>query len=53
MEREGKVLLFAPKSTVGFHRTEQDIDKIKALWQDGYDQGIARLDEVETFLKGM
>ncbi len=53
LEREGKVLLFAPKSTVGFHRTERDIDKIKALWQDGYDQGIARLDEVETFLKGM
>ncbi len=40
LEREGKVLLFAPKSTVGFHRTERDIDKIKALWQDGYDQGI-------------
>ena len=53
LEREGKVLLFAPKSTVGFHRTERDIDKIKALWQDGYDQGIARLDEAETFLKGM
>ena len=53
LERERKVLLFAPKSTVGFHRTERDIDKIKALWQDGYDQGIARLDEVETFLKGM
>ena len=53
LEREGKVLLFAPKSTVGFHRTERDIDKIKALWQDGYDQGIARLEEVETFLKGM
>ena len=53
LEKEGKVLLFAPKSTVGFHRTERDIDKIKALWQDGYDQGIARLDEVETFLKGM
>ena len=53
LEREGKVLLFAPKSTVGFHRTERDIDKIKALRQDGYDQGIARLDEVETFLKGM
>ena len=53
LEREGKVLLFVPKSTVGFHRTERDIDKIKALWQDGYDQGIARLDEVETFLKGM
>ena len=53
LEKEGKVLLFAPKSTVGFHRTERDIDKIKALWQDGYDQGIARLDEAETFLKGM
>ena len=51
LEREGRVLLFAPSSTAGFHRTERDVDKIRALWQDGYDQGMARLDEVEAFLR--
>ena len=52
LEREGRVLLFAPASTAGFHRTERDVDKIRALWQDGYDQGLARLDEAEAFLRG-
>ena len=52
LEREGRVLLFAPTSTEGFHRTERDVDKIRALWQDGYDQGLARLNEAEAFLRG-
>ena len=52
LEREGRVLLFTPTSTAGFHRTERDVEKIKALWQDGYDQGMARLEEVAAFLRG-
>ena len=52
LEREGRVLVFTPTSTEGFHRTERDVDKIKALWKDGWDQGTARLDEAEVFLKG-
>ena len=52
LEREGRALVFTPTSTEGFHRTERDVDKIKALWKDGWDQGTARLDEVEAFLKG-
>ena len=52
LEREGRVLLFAPSSTRGFHRTERDVEKIRALWQDGWEQGMARLDEVERFLAG-
>lgn len=52
LEREGRALVFTPTSTEGFHRTERDVDKIKALWKDGWDQGMARLDEVESFLKG-
>ena len=52
LEREGKVLLFAPESTAGFHRTERDVEKIRALWQQGRDQALARLDEVEAFLRG-
>lgn len=49
LEREGRVLLFTPYSTQGFSRTERDQGKIKALWQDGYDAGLARLEEVRAF----
>ncbi len=52
LEQEGKVLLFAPHNTQGFRRTERDVAKIRALWQDGYDEGMARLDEVRAFLAG-
>ncbi len=52
LEQEGKVLLFAPHNTQGFRRTERDVAKICALWQDGYDEGMARLDEVRAFLAG-
>ena len=52
LERGGRALVFCPTSTGGFHRTERDVDKIKALWKDGWDQGLARLDEAEAFLKG-
>ena len=49
LEQEGRVLLFAPRSTSGFSRTERDTAKIKALWQDGYDAGLARLEQVRGF----
>ena len=52
LEKEGRVLLFAPHNTQGFSRTERDVVKIQALWQDGYDEGMARLDEVRSFLAG-
>ena len=49
LEKEGKVLLIAPKSTEGFSRVERDLDKIRALWKDGYDQGLAHSEEIRTF----
>ena len=52
LEKEGRVLVFTPTSTQGFHRTERDVEKIRALWKDGWDQGLARLDEAEAFLRG-
>lgn len=39
LEKEGRILVLAPKDTRGFSRTEKDVDKIRALWQDGYLQG--------------
>ena len=50
LEREGRVMVLAPKNTRGFSRTERDVEKIKALWQDGYDQAAGRLDEIAAFL---
>ncbi len=52
LEREGKVLVFAPENTKGFHRTEKDVAKIRALWQVGYRHGLERLEEVKSFWGG-
>ena len=49
LEREGKVLLIAPENTAGFSRVERDLDKIRALWRDGYEQGRARSGELRRF----
>ena len=50
MERQGKALIFAPKCTKGFSRTERDLGKIRALWQEGRDEAVARIDEVRSFV---
>lgn len=50
MEREGKVLLFAPENTQGFSRVERDTDKIKALWQSGLDEAMEREQALRDFL---
>ena len=49
LEKEGRVLLIAPENTRGFSRVERDLGKIRALWQDGYDQGLARAAEIAAF----
>ena len=50
LEREGKALIFCPKSTRGYSRTERDVEKINALWKEGRDEAIARIDEVRSFV---
>ena len=49
LEREGRVLVFAPGTTQGFSRTERDRQKILALWQDGFFAGHRAADAVRTF----
>lgn len=48
-EREGDALVFAPRSTEGFSRVERDTAKIYALWKEGYQDGLARAEEVARF----
>lgn len=52
LEREGKVLVFAPESTEGFSRVEKDVVKIHAHWNAGYQEGLARAGEFTSFLNG-
>ena len=50
-EQRGDVLIFAPDSTEGFSRTERDVVKIHALWQQGLDHARNRADEVTAYLR--
>ena len=49
LEREGKVLIVAPKDTLGCSRTEKDLDTIRALWQEGYFDGRREIDRIREF----
>ena len=52
LEREGRALVLAPESTAGFHRLERDLEKIRGMFQSGYDAAAARMDEIKAFLSG-
>lgn len=43
-------MIFTPESTEGFSRIEKDVVKIHALWNTGYQEGIARAEEFARFL---
>ena len=51
-EREGRVMVFLPENTEGFSRTERDLEKIRALWQNGLDDAANRREELQAFLSG-
>lgn len=51
-EREGKLLVIAPESTLGVARTERDTEKLRLLWAEGYQTAIDRLEEVRDYLQG-
>lgn len=51
-EREGKLLVIAPESTLGVARTERDTEKLRLLWAAGYQMAADRLDEIRHYLQG-
>lgn len=51
-EKEGKVMIIRPESTVGFSRLERNKDKIRNLYNDGYIKGLKNADKVKDFLAG-
>lgn len=50
LERQGKVLIFAPDSLHGVGRIEHNVEKLRLLWAEGYQHGVERMEELESFL---
>ncbi len=50
-EREGKLLVIAPDSTLGVARTERDTEKLRLLWAEGYQMAVDRLEEIRDYLR--
>lgn len=48
-EKEGKAIVIRPKATAGFSKLERDKNKILALYDDGYEQGMKISDKVKQF----
>ena len=51
-EREGKLLVIAPRSTLGVARTERDTEKLRLLWGAGYQMAVDRMEELRDYLRG-
>ena len=50
LEKEGKVLVLAPEDLRGVSRIERDVEKLRLLWADGYQQGMERMEEIRAFM---
>lgn len=51
LERQGKVKVIAPASTMGVSRTERDTKKLRLLWGHGYQIASDRMDELREYLQ--
>ncbi len=51
-EREGRLLVVAPESTLGVARTERDTEKLRLLWAAGYQAAVDRMEEIRDYLQG-
>ena len=44
LEKEGKALVIAPNTLHGVGRIEHNVDKLRMLWAEGYQQGMERME---------
>ena len=52
LEREGRVKVIAPVSTLGVSRTERNTEKLRLLWAEGYQMAVDRMDELRDYFAG-
>ena len=50
MEKEGKVFVLRPESPVKVSRVEKDTKKLRALYEEGYQIGMKRFDEMMRWM---
>ncbi len=49
LERRGKALIFRPSHPL--NSFEKDENTLRAVWQEGYEAGKSRADEVRKFME--
>lgn len=49
MEREGRLKVIAPTSTLGVSRTERNTEKLRLLWAEGYQMAVDRMEELRGY----
>ena len=52
LEKQGKLLVIAPKSTLGVARTERNTEKLRLLWAEGYQEAVDRMEEIRDYFNG-
>ena len=50
MEKAGRLLVIAPRSTLGVGRIERDTEKLRLLWAEGYQMTVERMEEIRDYL---
>lgn len=50
MEQAGEVFVLRPQTPVTVSRTERDTAKLQALYEQGYQETLARMDELKAYL---
>lgn len=50
LEAEGKIFVIRPQTPVTVTRTERDVNKLRALYQQGFDETMACADALRKFL---
>ena len=52
LEKQGKLMVIAPNSTLGVARTERNTEKLRLLWAEGYQQAVDRMEEIRDYFRG-
>ncbi len=51
LEKEGKAFVFAPENTEGWKRTENNPEKIRAMYEEGYKTAMENMEQLKNYLK--
>ena len=50
LEKEGKAPVIAPNTLHGVGRIEHNVDKLRMLWAEGYQQGMENMEQIRSFM---